>query len=642
MKPRDRIALNFFPLAQQEFSFSVYRCPYNQKDRRSDYPECTKRKLPSGDTDEDGSPIYTDYWVSFDPVNGFEKYTCNSDTNNFISIDYLYQMLKSTCSQKLDSGEFKLGDGFRKRMVFFVLDTYHEGEQTVWLEPYFLKSERKFGFLADFKFLARPDIGTSQRVQQLSLSLGKDNRSNCDFYADRFEKLQQFISKFYDLIFPIPSDSLEISVKRKLIDVESSFLDKKTYMFAGERTATSQFNGLRQHSPLNPVDSNAKVYFVYREKDKPFSYDLFRALRGDTFRTFPGMEKMFRYSLGRDNVSGTSIDDFTPGSLEKAIALIQKDAGERPVVPLLITPFNKNGGEEDNREYHIAKHVFLEHHIPTQFVSLQQLQLKNQLKWSVSNIALQLFAKMGGQPWKLVPRTSNCLIIGLGQSHRKVDDKIEKYFAYSILTESTGLYKDLRILDRSTDHETYIKNFRENLEAIFDEYYENYDSFVIHATFSIRRDELQAVEEVLKKMSSKSDSEKEFVAMKFNDKNKFFGYSTSSNSMIPYESSYVQLSRNEFLVWFEGLQYHTPNVRSKIERPMYIEFIYPKRGLTKDKMKDYLQDAVNLSGANWRGFNAKSMPVSVYYAYLVARYFKEFQVLGLGELDLEKISPWFL
>lgn len=112
--------------------------------------------------------------------------------------------------------------------------------------------------------------------------------------------------------------------------------------------------------------------------------------------------------------------------------------------------------------------------------------------------------------------------------------------------------------------------------------------------------------------------------------------------MVPYESSYVKISGKEFLVWFEGLQYHNPNIRKKVERPLHIEFIYPKDGLSETQKRDYLQDAVNLSGANWRGFNAKSLPVSVYYAYLVASYLKEFRALGLQEIDLEAINPWFL
>ena len=112
--------------------------------------------------------------------------------------------------------------------------------------------------------------------------------------------------------------------------------------------------------------------------------------------------------------------------------------------------------------------------------------------------------------------------------------------------------------------------------------------------------------------------------------------------MIPYESSFVRIAEREFLVWFEGLQIQNPTVRKRIERPLHVEFLYSSTNLDYSKMKNYLQDAVNLSGANWRGFNAKSLPVSVYYAQLVAKYYKEFQTLGFLDIDLEKITPWFL
>ena len=59
-------------------------------------------------------------------------------------------------------------------------------------------------------------------------------------------------------------------------------------------------------------------------------------------------------------------------------------------------------------------------------------------------------------------------------------------------------------------------------------------------------------------------------------------------------------------------------------------------------MLNHLQDAINLSGANWRGFNAKAMPVSVYYAQLIARYLKEFESHGLAAVDVNTLTPWFL
>ena len=38
--------------------------------------------------------------------------------------------------------------------------------------------------------------------------------------------------------------------------------------------------------------------------------------------------------------------------------------------------------------------------MPLQVISAQLIQRRDQFKWSVSNIALQIFTKLGGIPWK--------------------------------------------------------------------------------------------------------------------------------------------------------------------------------------------------------------------------------------------------
>ena len=111
---------------------------------------------------------------------------------------------------------------------------------------------------------------------------------------------------------------------------------------------------------------------------------------------------------------------------------------------------------------------------------------------------------------------------------------------------------------------------------------------------------------------------------------------------MPYESTVIPLSRSEFLVWFEGLQYGQQTVRKMVGSPLHVKFTYPNEGLTREQQRAHLQDAINLSGANWRGFNAKSLPVSVYYAQLIARYLREFEIHGLPTVDVDTLTPWFL
>jgi hypothetical protein len=644
MDSSGKISLNFFPLTQQEFTFVVYRKPYEEGTKKEIFPDCSRRRLPNQaiDNQEPGS-IYIDYWVCFKPLNGFEKFICHSKLNNALTVDFLYFLLKEKCNQHLNKNEFILPRGFRTKWVMFVLQNFSEGNQTVWLEPYYLKIDHKFGFLIDFKFESPSGSIPNRRTLQLSLSLDQEGKSNRNFYVDRFEQIQKFMQKFYRKIFPLSGDGISLFIDRELLYLDAKKLNPKQYVFSNDKKSNSQYSGVKSYGPLEIIKDEPKIYFLYREQDKPFAQDLYKALRGDTFsNTFPGMDDMFGYKFNSENVGGKAIEGYDPTNLAKTLEVITRDAKGRRVLPILIIPYKKGSNPDASRLYHIAKYAFLTRKIPSQFVSLIQLQTKDQLKWSVSNLGLQIFAKMGGKPWKVVPETNNCLIIGIGQAHKENEGKIEKYYAYSVLTESTGLYKDLKMLGQGKDKGSYLGEFKSNLKAIFEQYFEDYDNFVVHATFSIRRDELDIVKEVLDEINQEKDIPKTFVVMKFNDRNKYFGYSMTSNSMIPFESTYVQLSRNEYLVWFEGLQYHNPNVLKRIERPLHIEFIYPKDGLEERQKVNYIQDAVNISGANWRGFNAKSLPVSVYYAYLVADYYKEFQSFGLNDIDIENMNPWFL
>jgi hypothetical protein len=618
----------------------VFRRLYADGEKKDNFPNCTKKKLPSGE------PEWPDYWVTFDDKNlldDFVKFDCQSLDNSYLTIDYLFWLLERYSKKNLNESEYSISLGdFRKKSISFVLDDFIEGKQVVWLEPYLLRKEGKYGFLLDFKFTMFKEQSFTKRIQQLSLSLDRNGRSNTNFYSDRYEKIQRFLHKFHSRLFSF--EEAEIRVEKRLQNIVSSRLKPKNYVFANGETAKSQFMGVKNNGPLKASSPNVKVYFVFREEDRSYSHDLYRALRGDSFpSTFPGMKTMFGYDLSRENVSGATIADFSIPELQKVISNIRKDSGENPVVPLLITPFSKDDyDEEASAKYYLAKHTFLKHHIPSQFVSLKRLQKKEELKWAISNIGLQLFAKMGGQPWKVTPQTNKCLIVGLGQSHKYHNDKIEKYFAYSVLTDSSGLYKDLKVLGNSEDQDSYLASFRKNLQEVITNYYHEYQSFVIHTTFSLQKNELDILNSVLGDLASKNRNLKEFVVMRFNEHSKYFGYSLLNNSMVPYESSFIQLSDSEYLIWFEGLQYHNPTVRKRIDRPIYIEFYYTSRKLDIQQKEEFLQDAVNLSGANWRGFNAKSKPVSVYYAHLVARYYNEFQSLELEDIDLEKITPWFL
>ena len=96
-----------------------------------------------------------------------------------------------------------------------------------------------------------------------------------------------------------------------------------------------------------------------------------------------------------------------------------------------------------------------------------------------------------------------------------------------------------------------------------------------------------------------------------------------------YRNSGYKPSDDAYLVWFEGLQYGQSTLQKMVGGPLHVRYAYPDR-IGESEKRMFLQDAINLSGANWRGFNAKSLPVSVYYAQIIAEYLKQFDAHGLG------------
>ena len=631
------VALNFFPLATDQFTITLYRLPFIEGERpKAGDEEAVRRYLKI-----DGEGDY--YWTFFQqPSEGGTKVVCEPFDNIYGTIDALRLALIQSCENNIDSDCFQVVEGFR-RHVEVITGKFSEGSQVVSLEPYFLRSRRQFGFLADFRFHPTEEHRGTRRALQLSLSLDKHGQSNLNYYADRYSHLVNYVAKFHNRIFPLHMPGgQEVAVGSQFVELKSETLAVKNYVVGSGTKSRSQFMGVKQSGPFEHCPNDTHLYFIYRREDHSLSQDLFRALRGDAFGTFLGMQSMFHFPISKENVSGAALSDFGPSEVQRVRDRVVADAAGRKVVPIVLTPFSRHDAPDKNTAYWNLKHAFLSEGLPIQVVSTQTVADKNKLKWSTAGIGLQVFAKLGGTPWKIQPRTESCLIVGIGQAHHVSEERIDRFFAYSVLTDSSGVFKEVRVLGKSRNEEHYIENFSANLRKIFADYSSSFSSFVVHTTFSIRRRELDSIASALAEQQKQQENTGEFVALKFNDKNRFFGFAVDHNSHIPYESTMIPLSRSEYLVWFEGLQYGQPIVRKMVGNPLHVQFTYPSEGLTPDQHRGHLQDAINLSGANWRGFNAKSLPVSVYYAQLIAKYLKEFEKHELPAIDVSILTPWFL
>jgi argonaute-like protein implicated in RNA metabolism and viral defense len=389
--------------------------------------------------------------------------------------------------------------------------------------------------------------------------------------------------------------------------------------------------------------SPAKLLFLFREQERIAARRLAIALRGSGQRerfSFPGFQSLFKTDIQIDS-NPVVLADLSQKSFDSAV---QRVSEERKInantLPILIVP-------DDNEATYLAyKAVFAHEGIPTQVCTSPIIQDDNLLRWSIANIALQIFCKSGGQPWKVRPTSERSVIIGISQSHkiRQVNDKpaVEKYFAFSVMTDSSGLFQRIQVLGEGERQPAYLQELRTNLRQIISESSEIFSRVVIHTSFKLKHREIDAIYETVKDASGECDPAKcQFAVIKVNHKSRFFGVNRDVNSLVPYEATRVKLGRGEYLVWFEGIFPDRPTVSKAYPGPTHLEFM---RISDENQINDevLLQDLVNLSGANWRGFNAKSAPVSVFYCHLVADFVHDFHERGLPPPSITDLRPWFL
>jgi hypothetical protein len=526
--------------------------------------------------------------------------------------------------------------------VRFIKATYTEGQELLVVQPYLLRALGHFGFLVDFHFRLGEDVPFTRRVQQLSLSLDRNYRRNLDFYVDRTDRIAHYLSDtqavFSGLTIPGGGDAIRLS--GEFVSLPASRLRSRTYVFGGGRQSKSQFVGLRDYGPMKPLECSPRLLFVFRERDRIAARKLAMALRGARGKerfTFPGFQALFKTDLRIDS-NPIVVPDFSLATMTSALAQSRKDPDL--VVPVLVLP----GDDEDG--YLTHKATFVHAGIPSQVCTLPVIQDDNLLKWSIANIALQVFCKAGGQPWKVQATGEPSLIIGISQSHKlrktATGTTVDKYFAFSVLTDSSGLFQRIQVLGESDEETSYLEQLRTRLAQVLAETSQHFSRVVIHTSFKLRWKEIDAIQRTVAQIVGTTDqSQCRFAVVKVNHRHRFFGVNRAVNSLVPFEATTVRLGPREYLVWFEGIFPDKPTVTKAFPGPTHLEFLRVSDGSAITDA-ELLQDLVNLSGANWRGFNAKSAPVSVFYCHLVADLVHDFHERGFPLPPVQDLRPWFL
>ena len=173
------------------------------------------------------------------------------------------------------------------------------------------------------------------------------------------------------------------------------------------RAGTHAFKSLRTHGPYDNSQLHLRdgsLLFVFPQAERQLARRLADSLLNGV-GSYPGFGELFQVDVAMGDALKSHTVDTDLGDLPSAARAYRDSIGEwnrqardrEPDVAIVLVPHSERF--ETESPYYEAKAAFANLGIPTQMVTTQLLRDERQFHWSVANIALAVFAKLGGVPW---------------------------------------------------------------------------------------------------------------------------------------------------------------------------------------------------------------------------------------------------
>lgn len=391
------------------------------------------------------------------------------------------------------------------------------------------------------------------------------------------------------------------------------------------------YAGLRRFGPYDGSDvefDHDSVLFVFPDHLAGVAREVARALV-DGIGNYPGFEAMFRVPL----TASTAIAEVpvavgsatTTGALRDAYrdALREWLVGPgRAAVDLAFVVVPRSPSWETASAYYEAKTLLSAAAIPTQMITAELAEDRERLKWSAANLALAAFVKLGGVPWIVdVPDDERDLVIGVGRS--PVRDGGDRTFGYAVSFVSDGSYRYTWSFAPAASERSYRTRLEEALaHALQDRrrLAEPPRRLVFHLGRRTGRTEVAAIRAAM----SGAGSTLPAAFVHVDDSSPYDLLDYTSARLVPPQGVMVRLDARTALLQSEG-----PSRLAPPHGPLLIE-LDPRSDVGPEALDGLVEQALRLSAANWRAFNARSKPVTLVYGERLA------QLVG----HLERGSSW--
>ncbi|HTV59437.1 MAG TPA: Piwi domain-containing protein [Verrucomicrobiae bacterium] len=365
--------------------------------------------------------------------------------------------------------------------------------------------------------------------------------------------------------------------------------------------------------------------FVFPTEYRDYANRLFLALKNG-IGAFKGVETTFRFPLTRDQVfqvSGFSIG--TRNHHESATiyenAIVNWQAKQsQPAPDLFFVLHPRTPVSETDTPYYACKARLLTQGILSQNVTADLISDEAKFEWSAANIALGAFVKLGGVPWVVFGKEIDQeLIVGVGRAflfdpHSRATTG---YVGFTACFSARGQFQFLSLADVAENRNEYLQLLKtvvatslKKAEALG----RTVSSLTLHVPKQMSREEMDVVTKAVEEHPKQNILQ--LVIIKVSEEDTFFAVDSRFNDGVPRRGTVVQVTDRDYLLYTEGRE--EKESWAPFRTPVALR-ITPQNGVRYSGIRTILRQVNDLSQVNWRGFNARSKPISIYYGSLIAR-----------------------
>jgi len=358
--------------------------------------------------------------------------------------------------------------------------------------------------------------------------------------------------------------------------------------------------------------------------------------------SFAGFQKLFRLPLA---ICGErSLSDETPQQIENVLPGLLRE--HTPDIVLLLA------STRNSAYYARAKTILLGNGVPSQFVTQEKLGNPSQLPWLLENVALQMYAKIGGTPWTVSSsQKQKSLILGVSRAQ---DKQKRLVVGFVTLFSSDGDYLFFSTIAPKPVYWEDAEAYREALASVIMEAYHDYttqsgqpDEVVIHLCKKPGKfREFPAAERAMRTLGGNLP----YAILHLNEYSNYRLFDAAHSSYVPQPGIKVTLSDTSALLFLDGRKkgYKTDDeIRNKRGVPKLFEIGFDQRStLPMSEFPRLIRQVYEFAAVNWRGFNAQSIPATLNYSSLIARLIAEIGADNwsqtVGKIGLLADKSWFL